>query len=322
MFENINMKSEITEAYNRIHPHIRYTPLIKANAISELLQANVYLKLENIQITHSFKLRGAFNKLLVMPQEIRERGVIAASSGNHGAAVSYACRQLGVTAKIFVPNTVPATKLEAIKLYGAEVLIYGDDAGITEQYAREQAAVQGVEYISPYNDIAVICGQGTIGYELYMQLPEMDEIYIAVGGGGLISGIASYLKAVNAKIKTVGCLPENSPAMYECIKAGKMVEVEITPTLSDGTAGNNDLDSITLDFCQRYVDAYQLTTEAEIKAAMRMLLAKEHLLVEGSVGVALAALLQNKNRVLNKNIVVVVCGGNISLNTLQKVICD
>lgn len=313
-------KNEITKAYQRIKPYIQYTPLIKAHALSNELKANIYLKLENIQITSAFKIRGAFNKLLSLAKSVREKGVVAASTGNHGAAVAFACQQLGINAKIFVPKHASTSKLAAIKLFGAEIEFYGNDCGDSEKYARAYAKKNNLEYFSPYNDVDIMYGQGTIGYEINEQLEQIDQVYIAVGGGGLISGIAGYLKAINPDIQIIGCLPENSPVMYECIKAGKIIELESKPTLSDATAGNIDLDSITFAPCQKYIDEFILVSETEIKKALLDLLEKEHQIVEGAAAVALAAARKNKTNIINQNIIIIICGGNLSIGSLKQLI--
>lgn len=315
------IKTGVEQAYHRIKSYIRHTPLIKAYALSDMLGVNIYFKLENIQITGAFKVRGAFNKLLAMDEALRNKGVITASSGNHGAAVSYAGSRLGIGAMVFVPKTAAENKLKTIRLFGADIEYLGDEAGATEAGAAEYAKQHGLEYISPYNDIDVVCGQGTIAYELQQQLDRIDEVYVAVGGGGLISGIAGYLKAVHPQTKIIACQPENSPVMYASIQAGRMIAIEIKPTLSDATAGNNDLDAITFDFCKKYVDDYVLVSEAEIKQALCLMIEKEHVLGEGAAAVAMAAALKNKSHNKDKNIVIVICGGNISMSTLQKVIC-
>jgi threonine dehydratase len=315
-----SLKKDIISAYERINQYIIKTPLIKAESLSQITNANVYFKLENVQLTGSFKVRGAFNKLLSMEAALLKKGVIAASSGNHGAAVAYACRELGIFVQVFVPENTPSNKVQNINLFGAEVIFYGKDGGITEIKARAEAKEKNIPYISPYNDYDVICGQGTIGYEIDKQIDKADEVYIAVGGGGLISGVGSYIKATHPHADIMACLPDASPVMYESIRQGEIVDCDNKPTLSDGTAGNLDADSITFELCEQLIDDFRLVSEDEIKEAMRFSLEKEHMLVEGSAGVAIAAVLQNKNDLKNKNIVIVVCGGNVSIETLSQVL--
>lgn len=316
----MNLPAEFTQAEERIRPYIRETPLDHALALSETGQSNVYLKLENLQYTGSFKLRGAMNKLLSLTPEERAQGIVTASSGNHGAATAYGLNRLGLPGQIFVPENASPVKVEMIRRLGAQVHPYGHDSGLTELYARDYAGQRGLVYISPYNDEQIIAGQGTIGVELARQLERIDAIFVTVGGGGLISGIAGYLKAVRPQTIVIGCLPENSPVMAESVKAGQIVEMESLPTLSDGSAGGIEPGAITFELCQKLVDEFVLVSEAEIKAAMRLILETQHLLIEGAAGVAVAAYLKIAERFRAQNVVIVLCGANISLEALKTVI--
>jgi threonine dehydratase len=320
----INLNQTVLDAETRIRPYLAHTPLRYADQLSALTTANVYLKLENLQPTSAFKVRGAFNKLLTLSPKQRKIGVVTGSTGNHGAAVSYACNQLQIPNLIFVPSSASPVKINNIKAYGGTVEFYGSEVGETELYARDYAQQHGKTYIPPYNDIDVLSGQGTIAYELLQQSKDidvpLDTILVPVGGGGLIAGIAGYVKSVNPHIKIIGCEPENSPVMSECVKAGKIVELDIKPSFSDGTAGNLEPDSITFNLCQSYVDDYILVSEEEIKNAMRLFIEKEHLLIEGAAGVCIAALLKNQADFKNKNVVLIISGANISLETLKKII--
>jgi threonine dehydratase len=307
-------------AANRIAPYIRETPLDYSPYFSELSGANVYLKLENLQHTGSFKLRGAFNKLLSMSEEDRESGGVAASSGNHGAAIAYAMNKLGVTGPIFVPEQTSPTKVDAIKRAGGDVRFFGTDGLDTETHAREYAAEHGMVYLSPYNDMDVIAGQGTCGVEIAQQLAEVDAIFIAVGGGGLISGVGAYLKSVNPSVTVVSCQPAASAVMTESIKAGKILDLPSDPTLSDGTAGGIEAEAITFDICRDITDEFVVVSEEQIAEAMRGFIDAHHMLPEGAAGVAIAGLLASGDRYKGKNVVVVVCGGNVSRDTLKKVI--
>jgi threonine dehydratase len=283
-------------------------------------QSNVYLKLENLQHTGSFKLRGAMNKLLSLSPEERAQGIVTASSGNHGAAVAYGLKCLGLPGQIFVPENASPVKVEMIWRLGAQVHYYGNDSGLTELYAREYAQQHGLVYISPYNDEQIIAGQGTIGVELARQLAQLDAIFVTIGGGGLISGIAGYLKAIKPEIKVMGCLPQNSPVMAESAKAGHIIELESLLTLSDGSAGGIEPGAITFELCQKLVDDYILVTEEEIKAAMRLIIETQHVLVEGAAGVAVAAYLKTAEQFRAQNVVIVLCGANISLEALKSIL--
>jgi len=316
----MNIKEKIIEAEKRIRPYLRETPLEFSYSLSKMTGCEVHLKLENIQITGSFKARGALNKILSLKDSTSK--IVTASTGNHGLGVANA---LSVTRKegtIYLPQNASSAKVEAIKLRGIPVEFYGDNCEETEQHVRKLADATNQIYVSPYNDEEVMAGQGSIGVELLRQLPDLDAVFISVGGGGLIAGIASYLKAVNPKIKVVACLPENAPVMYECIKAGKIIEVAEKPTISDATAGGIEAGSITFALCQEWVDEYVTVTEEEIIATMKLVIRQHHLIIEGSAGVAVASLLKVKSQCLGKKVVVLICGGNVSEAVLKSIICN
>ncbi len=307
-------------AANRIDAHIRETPLDYSPALSEMSGANVYLKLENLQHTGSFKLRGAFNKLLSLTPDERQAGGVAASSGNHGAAIAYAMNKLGVKGVIFVPEQTSSTKVDAIKRAGGDVRFFGKDGLDTELHAREYAQENDMVYLSPYNDADVIAGQGTCGVEIARQLADIDAVFIAVGGGGLISGVGSFLKSVNPAISVVACQPLASAVMTESVKAGEILDLPSSPTLSDGTAGGIEAGAITFDICRDLVDEYKVVTEDQIAEAMCAFIDSHHMLPEGAAGVAIAGLLTDAEKYQGKNVVIIICGGNISRETLKKVI--
>ena len=257
-------------AASRIGAIVRETPLLHSPALSEMTGGEVYLKLENLQHTGSFKLRGATNRLLTLSQDERARGCVAASSGNHGAAVAYAMQKLDVNGVIFVPEQTSVAKVEAIRGYGGNVRFYGTDGLDTEQHAREYAEQHDMVYLSPYNDPEVIIGQATCGAEIIDQLAELDAVFVAVGGGGLISGIGSVLKQHDPDID---CQPEASAVMAKSIDAGRILDLSSDPTLSDGTAGGIEPDAITFALCAELVDDFILVSEDEIAAAMRRFMA-------------------------------------------------
>jgi threonine dehydratase len=320
--DHATVSVQAAAADGRIRPYVRETPLEYSLYFSQELGARVYLKLENLQRTGSFKARGAVNKLLTLTAAQRARGVVAASSGNHGAAVAYGAHALGVPALVFVPENASPAKLAAMRRYGAEVCFAGDDSLVSELAARAFADEQNLAYVSPYNDPDVVAGQGTVGVEIARQLPEVDAVFVAVGGGGLIGGAAAALKAWRPAIQVIGCLPENSPVMLASIRAGHIVDMPSLPTLSDGTAGGIESGAITFTLCRELVDAWVQVSEAEIAAAMRQIMENEHLLVEGAAGVAAAGLVQVQDRFRGRNVVVVLCGGNISLETLRSVLAS
>ena len=314
------LHDEIRHAADRIAPFTRRTPLDEALALSQLGGDDVFLKLENLQHTGSFKSRGAFNKLLTLAPAVCARGVVTASSGNHGAAVAYALRQLGAPGIIFAPEHAAAVKVDAIRRLGAEVRFHGADSVDAESAARAHAERAGQVYISPYNDLQIVAGQGTVGVEIAAHLPNVDAVYVTVGGGGLISGVAAALKAQRPSVRVVGCLPAHSPVMYESVRAGHIVALPLLPTLSDGSAGGIEHQAVTFDLCRALVDDWVLVSEAEIAAAMRLIMETQHLLVEGAAGVAAAGYLKDPLRGPQSTVAIVLCGGNVDLNTLKQIL--
>lgn len=318
--EGLELQRQVQAAYARIGEHVRRTPLQASPSLSQVSEGEVFLKLENFQVTGSFKVRGSMNKILSLTPEQRAAGVVTASSGNHGAGVAYSVQRHGGRAVIFVPEGASRSKMEAIRGLGAEVRVHGHDSVITETYAREWAQEAGGVYVSPYNDPLVVAGQGTVGLELAQQLPDLDSVIIALGGGGLTSGIAGYLKALRPEIDVVAASPANAPVMHESVHAGRILPVESLPTLSDGTAGGVEEGSITFPLCQDHVDHFVLATEEEIRGAMRWIIGKHHMLVEGAAGVAVAALLKEPQRYAGRKVVVLLCGANVGMETLAEVV--
>ncbi|MGI9232796.1 MAG: threonine/serine dehydratase [Woeseiaceae bacterium] len=306
-------------AARRIRRFVRETPLAYSPAFSEALGASVYFKLENRQITGSFKLRGAMNRLMTLTDEQRSKGCVAASSGNHGAAVACAMRTLGANGTIFVPEQTSEVKVDAIRSHGGEVVFFGADGLDTEQHARAYAEREGMVYLSPYNDPEVIAGQGSCGVEILEQLANVDSIFIAVGGGGLIGGVGSVLKEHNPAIRVIACQPSASPVMARSIEAGEIVEMDSEPTLSDGTAGGIEADAITFPLSQRIVDEFVLVDEAQIATAMQQFMDNEEDIIEGAAGVAVAGLIELAESVRGQTVVVLVCGGNIGQEKLDQV---
>ena len=298
-------------AAGRIAGYVTHTPLRRSAALSEELGAEVFCKLENRQATGSFKLRGATNRLLTLGDEQRARGCVAASSGNHGAAVALAARRLGVEAVVFVPGRTAEVKVAKIRGYGADVRIFGSDGLDTELHARAYAGENGMFYLSPYNDEEVVAGQGSVGVEIVRDLPEFDAVFVAVGGGGLIGGVGSVVKALDPGIRVYGCQPLASPVMARSIEAGRIIDVPGKPTLSDGTAGGIEDGAITFPLNRAVVDDWVLVDEQRIGAAMRRYRDAEGESIEGAAGVALAGLRERRHDLAGKTVVVVICGGNV-----------
>jgi threonine dehydratase len=314
----IPVKLLVDAADARIRPHVRETPLEPSPVLSGLSGATVYLKLENLQRTGSFKVRGAFNRLLSLTPQERARGVVAASSGNHGAAVALGMSTIGIAGVIFVPESASRAKVDKIRQLGGEIRTAGGESGATEILARAYAAERDMIYISPYNDEAVIAGQGTIGLEIARQLPAVDAIVASVGGGGLISGAAGYLKAVRPSVFALGVSARNSMAMQASIRAGHVVETPHLPTLSDGTAGGIEPGAITFDLCRTLVDEFIDAGEDEIRSALRLFIESHAMLCEGAAALAIAGLLAAKERLRAKTVVVLVCGANITADKLKE----
>jgi len=313
------LRAAVDEAAERIRPYVVTTPLEPSAALSQG-GGEVLLKMENQQRTGSFKLRGAMNRLLLMTPAERERGVVAASSGNHGAAVSWGVRALGGRATVFVPANASPAKLRAIRDQGAEIVARGEDSGLSEIEARRFAGERGLVYLSPYNDLHVVAGQGTIGRELLEQTGPLDAVVVALGGGGLISGIGGYLKESGRDVEVVAASPMNSAVMHHSIEAGRVLDLPSRPTLSDGTAGAVEPGAVTLDLCRRIVDRRVLVSEREIRDAMRLVIERHHTLVEGAAGVAVAGYLKERDRWRGRRVAIVLCGANVSLEKLREVI--
>ena len=314
------MREAITAAYERIRPFVRETPLERSADLGSGEDVSVFLKLEHLQRTGSFKSRGASNKIALLTPEQAAAGVIAASNGNHGLGVAAAAEMRGISAEVYVSSQVSPAKAQRIERHGARIRSVGDDPLAAEVAARRAAGEAGKVFISPYNDADVIAGQGTIAVELLRQLSRIDAVFVAVGGGGLIGGIGAYLKAVSPRTEIVGCWPENSPVLYECLRAGSIVDVAEKPTISESTSGGLEPGSVTLDVCRKAIDRSVMVSEDEILSAMRLVLETEHWVVEGAAGVAVAAFRKEARRYAGKNVVIVLCGRNVSPGVLGRLV--
>lgn len=300
----------IDEAAARLYSVVTETPLVPMPG-TDGEPGSAFAKLEQLQVTGSFKLRGAANKLMSLTKAQAAAGVITSSTGNHGLGVATAAKMLGIDAEVFLSAQVTSAKRDKIRQCGARVRIVGADPLAAEVAARAAATQSGRTYVSPYNDPYVLAGQGTIGVELMRQAPDLDAIYIATGGGGLISGVGSYLKHAAPQAEIIGCWPENSPVLYECIRAGRIFDAPESKTLSESTAGGVEEGSITFDLCREVMHRGVLVTEEEILDAMRWGHAQGWA-VEGASGVALAASFKERMPYADKKVVVLICGGNPS----------
>ncbi len=318
----MNVVEQVLSSYEKIRDYIRKTPLEYSPYLSNLCNCKVFLKLENYQLTNSFKIRGAFSKLLSY-SNANEFTFVTASTGNHGSAVAYALNILKLKGKIFLPTTADKAKINKIKELGAEIELYGEDSVETEIYARTFSESNNGIFVSPYNDPLIIAGQGTIGVELEQQLKEIDYLFAPIGGGGLISGVGGYLKEKGYNsTKVVGCQPVNSPVMYESIRAGKIIDYHSYPTISDGTAGGIEKNSITFEYCKKYVDDYVLIDENEIINAIKTIFREHFMIIEGAAALTVGALMNyNKRELKNKTVVLILSGGKLGEETLKNIFC-
>lgn len=315
---------EIKDAHKAIASYSKITQLVLSKNLSVLTGANVYLKLENTQVTNSFKVRGVINRLLHLSDEEKQRGVVTASAGNHGQAVAFGAQKLGFSSKIVVPTTTPKVKVEGIKQYGADLLLFGDSYSDSERKAKEIAQTEGRLYISPYNDSYIVAGHGTVGLEIIEQLPNVDVVLVPVGGGGLISGISIAVKGLNPDVQVIGVQSEATPVMYESLKAGKIVPAHRhnPRTVAEGLAGGIEKGSITFTITQQYVDEVIVVREETLRQAVALLCNKEKQKIEGSGAAGVAMLLENKATFAGLTVAIVISGGNIDDARLETILAS
>jgi threonine dehydratase len=313
-----DLARQVAEAADRIRQSVTETPVEQIAGLMPGAGVDVIFKLENLQQTGSFKLRGASNKILSLTSEQASRGVIAASNGNHGLGVAAAAQRASISAEVYVSSHVSASKAKRIEDYGAHIQCAGNGPLEAELAARGAANAQGKVFISPYNDEQVMAGQGTIAVELLRQVPSIDALFVAVGGGGLIGGIGAYMKHASPGTEIVGCWPENSRVLLESIKAGRILDVPEQPTLSESTAGGLEPGSVTLDICARVIDRAVLVSEDEILDAIRRVRALRGWVIEGAAAVAVAAFMKDAQQYRGKRAAVVICGGNVSEKVLAE----
>jgi len=310
----------VLEAHERCKEHLSPTPLEYSRYLSENVEGDVWLKLDSLQRTGSFKFRGALNKILSLTEAELDKGVVTASTGNYAFAVAEAMRIRKRRPTIYVAEDIDPARLKELRAHGLDLVVYGEAAWDAEKEARRVAEEKDMIYVSPYNDPLVVGGQGTCGYEISKQLPDLDAALFACGAGGLLAGSAGWLKSQNPKVEAFGVSPENSPVMYESVRANKIIEMETYPTLADTCAGGVDLDSITLDLCRRYADEIMLVTEKGIETSIRLLFEQHRLVVEGSGALSVSGLLRRKDQFKGKKVVAVVCGRNIPLELFKRII--
>ena len=310
---------EIKQAEQRIRDFIYFSPCQLSAALSEVTGQQVFLKLDNLQRTGAFKERGALNRILLLSEDEKRRGVIAASAGNHAQAVAYHATQRGVLARIVMPLMTPLVKISATRGFGADVILHGANYDEACDEALRICQLEGLTFLHPFDDHAVINGQGTIGLELLEQVQGLEAVVVPIGGGGLISGVACALKESNPAIRVVGVQTERLPSMLRAIEHGGPVTLPAEATIADGIAVRRAGD-LTLPQVKRFVDEIVTVDEEEIANAIMVLLEREKTLAEGAGAVALAALLQKKTSLKGQRTAVLVCGGNIDVSLLARII--
>lgn len=314
---------DVYKARQRIAGIAVRTPLFESPQLAEQVGGPVHLKLENLQRTGAFKIRGAANKLGSLSSEERQRGVITVSSGNHGRAVAYVAGQLGIRAIVCMSTRVPSNKVDSVRRLGAEVILEGECYDEAVERAVRLQRELGLTMIPPFDDPYIIAGQGTIGLELLEERPEIDAVVVPLSGGGLLSGIALVLKSADPSIRTVGVSMDRAPVMVHSLKVGRPIEMEEEETLADALAGGIGLDNrYTFDMIRAYVDQTLVVTEEEIAAAMTFALNTHRLVVEGGGAVALAAVLHGKVTSPGKSVVIVISGGNVEIPLLLRIAAD
>ena len=309
--------NDIEQAAQRLQGHLLATPCVESRTLSQITGAQIFLKFENLQYTASFKERGACNKLAQMSSDERARGVIAMSAGNHAQGVAYHAQRLGIRAVIVMPRFTPGVKIERTRGFGAEVLLHGDTLDESRTHALQLAKQQGMVFVHPYDDEAIVAGQGTVGLEMLRALPELDTLVIAVGGGGLIAGMATAARAIKPGIEVIGVQTSRFPAMVNAIKGTH--HPQGTSTIAEGIAVGTP-GEIPRAIIARLVDDLLLVEEGDIEQAMVMLLEIEKTLVEGAGAAGLAALLKYPERFAGKKVGLVLCGGNIDPLLLAAII--
>jgi len=310
--------NDIQQARARIASLARRTPLERSRWLSTELQCDVRLKLECLQATGSFKLRGATAKLSQLTGAERARGVLTVSAGNHGLAVAHCAEALALDATIVVPRSASRAKVEAIRRYPVTLIERGASYDEAEREARAMERETGKTFVSPYNDEEVIAGQGTIALEILEDAPDTDTIFVPVGGGGLIAGIALAAKAINPQIKIYGAEPLTTPTMSAALHAGHLIEIKEEDTLADGLAGNIEPGSMTFPIVKDLIDGIVLVSEAAIGRAIARVAREDHLMIEGSAAVAIAAL--GDAQIAGQHIAAIVTGRNITLDLFTRVV--
>ena len=310
---------DIKKARGRIRDSILVTPCARSETFSEITGNEVFLKLENLQRTGSYKERGALNRILTLTEEERRRGLIAASAGNHAQAVSYHATRRGIPAQIVMPLATPLNKVMATRRFGAEVILHGANYDEAFDEALRRSIERNLVLIHPFDDLDVIAGQGTLGLELLEQQPDIEAVVTAIGGGGLASGLACALKHARPEIRVIGVETARLPSMKAAVEHGSPVTLPVATTLADGIAVRR-AGELTLPLVKKYVDDIVTVEEEEIASAILLLLEREKILAEGAGAVPLAALLNGKTKFSGKRVALIISGGNLDVTILSRII--
>ncbi|HEY1267455.1 MAG TPA: threonine ammonia-lyase [Candidatus Binatia bacterium] len=310
---------DIQQARERIRDRIYVSPCAASETVSRMTGCRVFFKLENLQVTGSFKERGALNKLATLSADERRRGVITASAGNHGMAVAFHTQRLGIKATVVMPTQAPLIKVTQVRGYGAEARLFGADYDAAFAEAEKIGRERNLIYIHPFDDELIVAGQGTVGLELHEQNPDLDAVVVPVGGGGLIAGIGLVLKELHPKIRVIGVQCEQVPSMKAALEKGRPVQVPPATTIADGISVRS-VGAIPFEIARRYVDDIVTVSEGEIAQAVLQLLEIEKTVAEGAAAVGLAALVHKSISLPGKNVALVISGGNIDVNLVSRII--
>ena len=311
--------AELKLAAERLNGTAKHTEIIPSPVLSEMTGHTVLLKPENLQVTGSFKIRGAYNKIASLSEEELARGIVTASAGNHAQGVAYAARERGAKATILMPTITPPLKVDATKAYGADVVLHGDVFDEAAAYAAELSEKQGMVYVPPFDDYEVLCGQGTIAMEILDDVPDVTDIVVPLGGGGLGAGVALAVKTFRPEVRVIGAIPEGSPAFKNSLAAGRVVASDQVVTSAEGVAVKRPGD-LTFALCQQYVDEIVTVSEDEIASAILALMEGQKTVAEGAGAVPVAAVMFGKVDTSEKKTVCVVSGGNVDVTTLSRII--
>jgi threonine dehydratase len=309
----------IRAARERIRDVIYQSPCPYSLALSRLCGCEIYCKLDHLQMTGSFKERGARNKLLLLSGEERKRGVIAASAGNHALALAYHGQQLGISVKVVMPKFAPIVKLKNCRSFGAEVILHGDAYADAKEHALKLARDEGHVFVPGFDDPDIIAGQGTMGLEILEDVPDVDVVIVPVGGGGLIAGVGTAIKAMKSNVRVIGVEPEHAPTLKASLEAGRVTRIDTKPTLADGLAVA-EVGKLCFAIAQQVIDDLVMVDEAQIALSILRLLELEKAVIEGAGAVPLAAAMARSLSLEGKKVVLCLCGGNIDVTMISRVI--